>query len=177
MANYLSVLPEGRKKCLRRGIEHVRRFFCRVAAAPYPGRVRRSRHPATSRVPCLVSCPAALRLCGPTGSQPRTPRKRSAAGQDIRHGTRDVAGWRRRLAAPCALPAPCPTGCEPVSGSCRPGKAQPPPGDITGTVPGILPGGASAEALNTCADFFAGWRLRLTRPTCPGLTASRPTDK
>ncbi|GKQ05469.1 hypothetical protein NUKP771_40480 [Klebsiella quasipneumoniae] len=29
-------MPEGRKKCLRRGIEHERRFFCRVAAAPYP---------------------------------------------------------------------------------------------------------------------------------------------
>ncbi|HHU4727237.1 TPA: hypothetical protein ACUE4H_004274, partial [Klebsiella quasipneumoniae] len=25
------------------------------------------------------------------------PRKRSAAGQDIRHGTRGVAGWRLRL--------------------------------------------------------------------------------
>ncbi|PLG18544.1 hypothetical protein B6J05_07765 [Klebsiella quasipneumoniae] len=32
---------------------------------------------------------------------------------------------------------------------------------------------ASAEAWSTCADFIAGWRLRLTRPTCPGLTASR----
>ncbi|BBR84610.1 hypothetical protein WP4S18E06_36410 [Klebsiella quasipneumoniae] len=53
-----------------------------------PGRVRRSRHPAKSRIPCLISCPAALRLHGPTG-------------------------------------------CEPVSGSSRPGKAQPPPGKIT----------------------------------------------
>ncbi len=49
------------------------------------GRVRRSRHPAKSRIPCLISCPAALRLRGPTG-------------------------------------------CEPVRGTCRPGKAQPPPG-------------------------------------------------
>ncbi|SLO63494.1 Uncharacterised protein [Klebsiella pneumoniae] len=29
------------------------------------GRVRRSRHPAKSRIPCLISCPAALRLHGP----------------------------------------------------------------------------------------------------------------
>ncbi len=36
-----------------------------------------------------------------------------------------------------------PTGCEPVSGSCRPGKAQPPPGEIKDTVPDILPGGAA----------------------------------
>ncbi len=40
-----------------------------------------SRHPATSRVPCLVSCPAALRLRGPTDSQTRLgrPGKASAA--------------------------------------------------------------------------------------------------
>ncbi|RGO58023.1 hypothetical protein DXB11_05445 [Klebsiella pneumoniae] len=44
------------------------------------GRVRRSRHPAIPRVPCLKSRPAALRLRGPTE-------------------------------------------CEPVRGSCRPGKA------------------------------------------------------
>ena len=39
------------------------------------------RHPATSRVPCLVSCPAALRLRGPTDSQTRLgrPGKASAA--------------------------------------------------------------------------------------------------
>ena len=29
-----------------------------------------------------------------TGSHPVGPRKRSAAGQDIRHGSRNVAGWR-----------------------------------------------------------------------------------
>ncbi|OUH27027.1 hypothetical protein AZ018_000572, partial [Klebsiella pneumoniae] len=31
------------------------------------GRVRRSRHPAKSRIPCLISCPAALRLPGLRG--------------------------------------------------------------------------------------------------------------
>ena len=36
-----------------------------------------------------------------------------------------------------------PTECEPVRGSCRPGKAQPPPGKIKGTVPEISPGGAT----------------------------------
>ncbi|PLD20779.1 hypothetical protein EXU14_18020 [Klebsiella quasipneumoniae subsp. similipneumoniae] len=35
-----------------------------------------------------------------TGSHPVGPRKRSAAGQDVRHGTRDVAGWRLRLTRP-----------------------------------------------------------------------------
>ncbi|GKO59221.1 hypothetical protein NUBL21977_06910 [Klebsiella quasipneumoniae] len=35
------------------------------------------------------------------------------------------------------------TGCEPVSGSSRPGKAQPPPGNTTDTVTDILPGGAA----------------------------------
>ncbi|MPU35828.1 hypothetical protein FK479_18650 [Klebsiella quasipneumoniae] len=34
-------------------------------------------------------------LQGPlTGSDPVGPRKRSAAGQDIRHGTCNFAGWR-----------------------------------------------------------------------------------
>ncbi|OUG54800.1 hypothetical protein AZZ86_000822, partial [Klebsiella pneumoniae] len=36
-----------------------------------------------------------------------------------------------------------PTECEPVRGSSRPGKAQPPPGKIKGTVPEISPGGAA----------------------------------
>ncbi|VAS68895.1 Uncharacterised protein [Klebsiella quasipneumoniae] len=40
------------------------------------GRVRRSRHPATPRIPCLISCPAALRLHGPTRYEPvRGPRR------------------------------------------------------------------------------------------------------
>ncbi len=42
--------------------------------------------------------------------------------------------WRSRGGAGYCCPAARlhgPTGCEPVSGSCRPGKAQPPPGEIT----------------------------------------------
>ena len=35
-----------------------------------------------------------------TGSHPVGPRKRSAAGQDIRHGILDFAGWRLRLTRP-----------------------------------------------------------------------------
>ncbi|PII46045.1 hypothetical protein BKN43_12735 [Klebsiella quasipneumoniae] len=37
---------------------------------------------------------------------------------------------------------------------------------------------ASAEALSTSADFFAGWRLRLTRPTgsTHRLTPRRPAQ-
>ena len=34
-------------------------------------------------------------------------------------------------------------GCEPVRGACRTGKTQPPPGNTTGTVPDISPGGAT----------------------------------
>ncbi|MCJ8607936.1 hypothetical protein MWH03_35910, partial [Klebsiella pneumoniae] len=41
---------------------------------------------------------------------------------------------------PAALRLRGPAGCEPVKGSCRPGKA-PPPGTITGIVPDISPGG------------------------------------
>ncbi|AZR64582.1 hypothetical protein EXU10_09665 [Klebsiella quasipneumoniae subsp. similipneumoniae] len=41
----------------------------------------------------------------------------------------------RRLRAgghcPAALRLRGPTGCEPVRGPCRPGKAQPPPGEIS----------------------------------------------
>ncbi|HAK01019.1 MAG TPA: hypothetical protein DCP04_02430 [Klebsiella pneumoniae] len=36
-----------------------------------------------------------------------------------------------------------PTERKPVRGSCRPGKAQPPPGKIKGTVSEISPGGAA----------------------------------
>ncbi len=35
-----------------------------------------------------------------TGSHPVGPCKRSAAGQDIRHGILDFAGWRLRLTRP-----------------------------------------------------------------------------
>ena len=38
------------------------------------GRVRRSRHPAKSWIPCLISCQAALRLRGPGDDQSRTSR-------------------------------------------------------------------------------------------------------
>ena len=40
---------------------------------------------------------------------------------------------------------------EPVNGSCRPGKAQPPPGEINhDTVPDILPGGAGLHGPTGC---------------------------
>ncbi|MCS6036097.1 hypothetical protein LNQ52_00705 [Klebsiella pneumoniae subsp. pneumoniae] len=45
-----------------------------------------------------------------------------------------LPAWRSRGGAGYCCPAARlhgPTGCEPVSGSCRPGKAQPPPGEIT----------------------------------------------
>ena len=45
-----------------------------------------------------------------TGSHPVGPCKRSAAGQDIRHGILDFAGWRLRLTRPTC---PAPTVCWP----------------------------------------------------------------
>ncbi len=47
------------------------------------------------------------------------------------------------ISRPAALRLRGPTECEPVRGSCRPGKAQPPPGKIKGTEPEISPGGAA----------------------------------
>ncbi|CDN07981.1 hypothetical protein SB30_280128 [Klebsiella quasipneumoniae subsp. similipneumoniae] len=51
-------------------------------------------------------CRVALRLPGLqdplTGSHPVGPCKRSAAGQDIRHGILDFAGWRLHLTRPTA---------------------------------------------------------------------------
>ncbi|RRE70220.1 hypothetical protein EAN99_19090 [Klebsiella pneumoniae] len=51
-----------------------------------------------------------------------------------------------------------PTGCEPVSGSCRPGKAQPPPGEIKDTVPDILPGGAALAGPTGCEPVSGSCR-------------------
>ncbi len=66
-----------------------------VSAAPAPvviwgcRPVRRSRHPAKSRIPCLISCPAALRLHGPTGCEPVSGScrsdKRSATDKTTAH--------------------------------------------------------------------------------------------
>ncbi len=81
-------------------------------------------------------------LQGPlTGTYPVGPRRRSAAGQDIRHGTCNFAGWRL---------SPCPAYrvlSQAHTSQARAGAA--PPGKISGTVPVISPGGG----------------CRLTRPT------------
>ncbi|SWZ04037.1 Uncharacterised protein [Klebsiella pneumoniae] len=68
-----------------------------VSAAPGPaviwavGRVRRSRHPAKSRIPCLISCPAALRLHGPTGCEPVSGSCRSGKRSATRQNNRASA--------------------------------------------------------------------------------------
>ncbi len=119
-------------------------------------------------------------LQGPlTGSNLAGPRKRSAAGQDIRHGTCNFAGWRLRLARP--------TGASHRLIPRRPAQAQRPPGKISDTVP-VSPGGgyalsglqgpltgsypvgprkrnAAGQDIRHGTCNFAGWRLRLARPT------------
>ncbi|PYZ50687.1 hypothetical protein DNK74_08820 [Klebsiella pneumoniae] len=50
------------------------------------GRARRSRHPAKLQEPCLISCPAALRLRGPARYEPvRGPCRPGKATAAIRH--------------------------------------------------------------------------------------------
>ncbi|MBT0596841.1 hypothetical protein KJK00_17305, partial [Klebsiella quasipneumoniae] len=48
----------------------------------------------------IAVLPLTLALSGREREPSGWPRKRSAAGQDIRHGTRGVAGWRLRLTRP-----------------------------------------------------------------------------
>ena len=52
---------------------------------------RRSRHPAKSRIPCLISCPAALRLHGPTGCEPVSGSCRSGKRSATRQNNRAYA--------------------------------------------------------------------------------------
>ncbi|MEF3158365.1 hypothetical protein J8969_04845 [Klebsiella pneumoniae] len=42
-----------------------------------------------------------------------------------------------------------------MSGSCRPGKAQPPPGNTTGTVPDYCPAALTAEQLTIAPGHVA----------------------
>ncbi len=115
-----------------------------------------------------------------TGSHSVGPRKRIAAGRDIRHGTLDFAGRRLRLTRP--------TGSSHRLTLRRPAQAQRRRAMASGTVPVVLPGGGCAlpglldpltgshsvgprKRIAAGRDFrhgtldFAGWRLRLTRPT------------
>ncbi|SFQ22632.1 hypothetical protein SAMN03159330_4087 [Klebsiella quasipneumoniae] len=90
------------------------------------GRVRRSRHPAKKRRNRVAweeinARPAAQLLAGPTVSAGRVVR--------VRRSRHPATSRVPRLASrPAALRLRGPTGCEPVRGSSRPGKAQPPPG-------------------------------------------------
>ncbi|BBJ81638.1 Uncharacterised protein [Klebsiella pneumoniae] len=128
-----------------------------------------------------------------TDSHPVGPRKRSAAGRDIRHGTLDFAGWRQ---------APYPAYrilSQAYTPQARASAA--PPGEISNTVPVVLPGGgyalpglqdpltgshsvgprkrsAAGRDIRHGTLDFAGWRLRLTRPTGSShrLTLRRPAQ-
>ncbi|HBX5240533.1 TPA: hypothetical protein MH403_06230 [Klebsiella pneumoniae] len=51
-----------------------------------------------------------------------------------------------------------PTGCEPVNGSCRPGKAQPPPGNTTGTVPDYCPAALRLHGPTGCEPVSGSCR-------------------
>ena len=114
-------------------------------------------------------------LQGPlTGSNLAGPRKRSAAGQDIRHGTCNFAGWRLSPYPVYRVLSQAHTR--------RPAQAQRPPGKISGTVPVISPGGgyalsglqgpltgsypvgppkrsAAGQDIRHATCNFAGWRL------------------
>ncbi len=120
-------------------------------------------------------------LQGPlTGSNLAGPRKRSAAGQDIRHGTCNFAGWRLSPGPAYRVLSQAHTS------QARASTA--PPGKISGTVPVISPGGgyalpglqgpltgsypvgprkrsAAGQDIRHGSCNFAGWRLRLARPT------------
>ncbi len=118
---------------------------------------------------------------------PVGPRKRSAAGQGQRARSRFCAGWRLRLTRPT---------CPGLTAS-RPAQAQRRRARTAGTCADFVPGGgcalpglpvrvllpvgprkrsAAGQGQRARSRFCAGWRLRLTRPTCPGLTASRPAQ-
>ena len=114
-------------------------------------------------------------LQGPlTGSNLAGPRKRSAAGQDIRHGTCNFAGWR-------LSPGPAYRVLSQAHTSQARASAAP-PGKISGTVPVISPGGgyalpglqgpltgsypvgprkrsAAGQDIRHGSCNFAGWRL------------------
>ncbi len=117
-------------------LSRVQTSQARASAAP-PGKI-------SDTVP-VISPGGGCLLTRPTGSShsliPVGPRKRSAAGQDIRHGSCNFAGWRLRLARP--------TGASHRLKPRRPRAGAAPPGKISGTVPVISPGGG----------------CRLTRPT------------
>ncbi len=78
-----------------RGLSQAQTSQARAGAAP-PGKI-------SGTVPVIspgggYALPG---LQGPlTGSNLSGPRRRSAAGQDIRHGTCNFAGWRLRLIRP-----------------------------------------------------------------------------
>ncbi|SAL90019.1 conserved hypothetical protein [Klebsiella pneumoniae] len=120
-------------------------------------------------------------LQGPfTGSNLAGPRKRSAAGQDIRHGSCNFAGWRL---------SPYPAyRVLPQAHTSQARASAAPPGKISDTVPVISPGGgcrltrptgsshrlipvgprkrsAAGQDIRHGTCNFAGWRLRLARPT------------
>ncbi len=86
--------------------------------------------------------------------------------------------WRSRGGGRILLPGGAlagPTGCEPVSGSCRPGKAQPPPGEIKDTVPDILPGGAVLAGPTGCEPVNGSCRPGKAQPP-PGNTTGTVPD-
>ncbi len=128
-----------------------------------------------------------------TGLRSVGPCKRSAAGRDIRHDTRDVAGWRLRLTRPTGsshrltLRRPVqaqrrraryqvryPWYCR--AAACALSGLQAP---LTGSHSvGPRKRSAAGRDIRHGTLDFAGWRLRLTRPTGSShrLTLRRPAQ-
>ena len=114
-----------------RGLSQAHTSQARAGAAP-PGKI-------SGTVPVISPDGgyALSGLQGPlTGSYLAGPRRRSAAGQDIRHGTCNFAGWR-------LSPYPAYRVLSQAQTSQARASAAP-PGKISGTVPVISPGGGYA---------------------------------
>ncbi len=76
---------------------------------------------------------------------------------------------RPPASAVSATPAPA------VIWGCRPGKAQPPPGEIKDTVPDILPGGAALAGPTGCEPVNGSCRPGKAQPP-PGNTTGTVPD-
>ena len=79
------------------------------------------------------------------------------------------------MASPGGAALTGPARCEPVRGPGRPGKAQPPPGEIKDTVPDILPGGAALAGPTGCEPVNGSCRPGKAQPP-PGNTTGTVPD-
>ncbi|VTN26404.1 Uncharacterised protein [Klebsiella pneumoniae] len=151
--------------------------------------------------------PVAAAPCTP-GLRPATSPLRGAFDFSLQASGRAEAASVQNTALsphPCGLPRPAgnvsamlrppapavsATPAPAVIWGCRPGKAQPPPGEIKDTVPDILPGGAALAGPTGCEPVNGSCRPGKAQPhpatprvpcliiarrrcACTGLNASR----